>query len=256
MKSYAPPWTPRTRHGASGFYKNVARRMRGSASPTGSSVPHTMPRAVLRGFVTFEGIDGSGKSTVSVRVAGLLRERGAHVFLTGEPTSHWLGDAIRRAYEDDVGPLAESFLFLADRAMHVQDIRARIEAGDLVLCDRYADSTYAYQGARLEGVVPRPLEFLRRISEPWLLTPDLTILLRLSAEDGLARIADRAKRVRFEDQAFLTKVASNYDVLANDARFAVIDARKPIALVVDESRAIIEKRLASRGRREGRPGPR
>src|SRR6266545_7485707 len=108
---------------------------------------------MLTGFVTFEGIDGAGKTTVSRLVGDSFRSAGARVFLTTEPTATWLGDAVRRGYDDDVGPIAESFLFLADRAAHINEIRTHLENGELVLCDRYADSTYAYQGARLEGVV-------------------------------------------------------------------------------------------------------
>jgi len=199
---------------------------------------------VLKGFVTFEGIDGSGKSTVSRLVAESLGKRGEKVFLTGEPTHSWLGDAIRRAYHDDVGPLAESFLFLADRAAHLEEIRAHLARGELVLCDRYADSTYAYQAARLEGVVEEPMAFLKGVSEPWLLPPDLTILLRISAEAGLARIADRPNRVRFEDLSLLTKVAANYDVLAKSKRYIVVDAAKAKAAVVVDVIAAMEKRLA------------
>ncbi len=200
---------------------------------------------MLKGFVTFEGIDGSGKSTASRLVAESLEKRGERVFLTGEPTHSWLGDAIRRAYHDDVGPLAESFLFLADRAAHLEEIRAHLARGELVLCDRYADSTYAYQAARLEGVVERPIEFLQEISEPWVLPPDLTILLRISAEAGLARIADRPSKVRFEDRALLTKVAANYDRLAKSERYAVLDATRPKEEVVAETLRIIGNRLAS-----------
>lgn len=200
---------------------------------------------MLKGFVTFEGIDGSGKSTVSRIVAESLEKRGEKVFLTGEPTHSWLGDAIRRAYHDDVGPLAESFLFLADRAAHLEEIRAHLARGELVLCDRYADSTYAYQAARLEGVVGKPMAFLRGISEPWLLTPDLTILLRISAEKGLARIADRTNKVRFEDLSLLTKVAANYDVLAKSKRYTVVDATKAKDAVVADVIVAIEKRLAA-----------
>ena len=207
-----------------------------------------MPAAVRRGFVTFEGIDGAGKTTVSRLVAKTLQERGEHVLLTSEPTRHWTGEAVRRAYHDDVGPLAESFLFLADRAAHQAEIRAHLDAGELVLCDRYADSTYAYQGARLEGVVDRPLAFLQAISEPWVLRPDLTILLRLPAEAGLARIADRPDKVRFEELAFLKKVAANYDALAKGPRYAVLDAGAVPEALVKEAVAAIEKRLGGRAR--------
>ncbi len=203
-----------------------------------------MRSPVLQGFVTFEGIDGSGKSTVSRLVAEALEKRGEHVFLTSEPTHSWIGDAIRRAYRDDVGPLAESFLFLADRAVHLEEIRSHLARGELVLCDRYADSTYAYQAARLEGIVEHPMEFLRRISEPWLVPPDLTILLRISAEAGLARIAGRPSKVRFEDLSLLTQVAANYEVLAKSDAYVVIDATQSRDEVVEAVLGSIEARLA------------
>jgi dTMP kinase len=203
---------------------------------------------MLSGFVTFEGIDGSGKTTVSRSVAEALRSRGHPVFLTGEPTNTWIGDAVRWAYEHDVGPVAESFLFLADRAAHMAEIRAHLASSELVLCDRYADSTYAYQGARLEGVVGDPIAFLRRASEPWLLLPDLTILLRIPAHVAAARIAPRGNPIRLEDPELLKKVAANYDRLAKDSRIAAVDAMRPLEAVVSESIRLIEQRLErSRG---------
>ncbi len=203
---------------------------------------------VLKGFVTFEGIDGSGKTTVSRLVADELASRGARVLLTGEPTNLWTGDAVRRAYTDDLGPLAEAFLFLADRAAHQEEIRQHLRAGELVLCDRYADSTYAYQGARLEGVVDRPIAFLRQIARPWLLIPDLTILLRLPVDEGLRRIAARADHVRFERLSFLRKVARNYDVLSKSRRFVVLDARDELSSIVAQSVSAIERRVGARRR--------
>ena len=206
----------------------------------------TLSASVLRGFVTFEGIDGSGKTTVSRLVAKTLMARGARVFLTGEPTRRWTGQAVRRSYADDVGPLAESFLFLADRAAHLEEIRRHLDAGELVLCDRYADSTYAYQGARLRGIVKRPIPFLRRLTEPWLLPPDLTLLLRVPAALGLRRIADRPERVRFEELVFLRQVARNYDGLAKHRRFVVLDARGSKESVTEAAVHAIEGRLTHR----------
>lgn len=203
---------------------------------------------LLRGFVTFEGIDGSGKTTVSRRVAVALRERGEKVFLTGEPTKHWTGEAVRRSYADDVGPLAESFLFLADRAAHQEEIRRHLARGELVISDRYADSTYAYQGARLRGTVSRPIPFLRAMSDPWLLPPDLTLLLRIPADLGLRRIADRPAKVRFEEVAFLRRVARNYDTLAASRRFVVLDGRQALDRVVEQAIAAIDRRLGRRKR--------
>jgi len=201
---------------------------------------------VLSGFVTFEGIDGAGKTTVSRLVAESFRAAGVPVFLTTEPTATWLGDAVRRAYDDDVGPIAESFLFLADRAAHVDEIRAHLEKGELVLCDRYADSTYAYQGARLEGVVSDPVRFLQRASEAWIVPPDLTLLLRVPAELGLKRIQTRPNLIRFEDLAFLKKVAANYDRLARSRRFVVLDGARDAKAVAADAVAAIEKRIRRR----------
>lgn len=198
--------------------------------------------------MTFEGIDGSGKTTVSRLVVDALRARGENVFLTGEPTRQWTGKAVRRSYKDDVGPLAESFLFLADRAAHQEEIRRHLDAGQLVVCDRYADSTYAYQGARLEGVVDRPVEFLRKITNPWLLQPDITLFLRIPADLGLSRIADRVEKVRFEELAFLRKVARNYDVLARSRRYVVLDGRGTKEAVAQQAIAAIVRRLAARTR--------
>ena len=210
--------------------------------------PALIAAAVLKGFVTFEGIDGSGKTTVSRLVAEQLASRGEHVFLTGEPTKDWTGAAVRRAYRDDVGPVAESFLFLADRAAHQEEIRRELAAGGLVLCDRYADSTYAYQGARLAGVVKDPVAYLGRISRPWLLPPDLTLLLRVNPELGLRRISGRPDRARFEELTFLRTVARNYDALARQRRFVVLDARRDARVVATDAVAAIERRLASRRR--------
>jgi len=206
-----------------------------------------LPSRVLTGFVTFEGIDGAGKTTVSRLVAESFRAAGVPVFLTTEPTATWLGDAVRRAYDDDVGPIAESFLFLADRAAHVDEIRAHLEKRELVLSDRYADSTYAYQGARLEGVVRDPVRFLQRASEAWIVPPDLTLLLRVPAELGLKRIQTRPNLIRFEDLGFLKKVAANYDRLARSRRFVVLDGARDAKAVAADAVAAIEKRVRRQG---------
>jgi dTMP kinase len=137
-------------------------------------------------------------------------------------------------------------LFLADRAAHQEEIRQHLDAGELVLCDRYADSTLAYQGARLRGVVPQPIPFLRRMSAPWLVRPDLTVLLKIPAELGLRRIADRPSKVRFEELAFLRQVARNYDTLAKSRSFAVLDGRQSPEAVVQAAIAAIMRRLAWR----------
>lgn len=222
----------------------------GSATWTadGFMCPPLIAAPVLHGFVTFEGIDGSGKTTVARLVAETLASRGEKVFVTGEPTRLWTGEAVRRAFKDDVGPLAEAFLFLADRAVHQEEIRRHLDAGEIVLCDRYADSTYAYQGARLAGAVKDPIAFLKRMGRPWLLVPDLTFLLRVPAEIGLRRIAGRPDFVRFEELTFLRKVAKNYDALSKSRRFVVLDARKDPEAVAAAAVAAIERRFRPRRR--------
>lgn len=201
---------------------------------------------MLTGFVTFEGIDGSGKTTVSRLVAETFRGQGHSVFLTSEPTKSWLGNAVRRAVDVDVGAVAESFLFLADRAVHVGEIRSHLAKGELVLCDRYADSTYAYQGARLADAMSDPIRLLQRASEGWVLVPDLTILLRVPPELGIQRIESRADKIRFEDLVFLKKVAANYDRLAKARRFAVLDGKRTAVAVARDAVATIERRLIPR----------
>jgi dTMP kinase len=204
---------------------------------------------MLTGFVTFEGIDGSGKTTVSRLVAETLRSRGHSVFLTSEPTTGWLGDAVRRGIQEDVNVLSESFLFLADRAAHVPLIRSHVGRGELVICDRYVDSTFAYQGARLVGVVHDPIRFLKDASRGWVLPPDLTIFLRVPPKLAIERIKDRPSRIRFEDLALLRRVAANYDRLAKARRFAVLDGRRPAEVVSEDAVSAIERRVATRGSR-------
>jgi dTMP kinase len=204
---------------------------------------------MLTGFVTFEGIDGSGKTTVSRLVAETLRSRGHSVFLTSEPTTGWLGDAVRRGIQEDVNVLSESFLFLADRAAHVLLIRSHVGRGELVICDRYVDSTFAYQGARLVGVVHDPIRFLKDASRGWVLPPDLTIFLRVPPKLAIERIKDRPSRIRFEDLALLRRVAANYDRLAKARRFAVLDGTRPAKVVSEDAVSAIERRVATRGSR-------
>jgi dTMP kinase len=200
---------------------------------------------MLSGFVTFEGIDGSGKTTVSRLVAKKIGSLGHTVFLTGEPTKSWIGDAVRRAVDEDVNVVAESFLFLADRAVHIAEIRSHLARRELVLCDRYADSTYAYQGVRLAGVVPDPIRFLQEASEPWVLSPDVTILLRVPPELGMKRIEGRSSRVRFEDLAILKEVSATYDRLAKSPRFVVVDGARSAEAVAEDATAAILKRLTT-----------
>lgn len=204
----------------------------------------------MRGrFITFEGIDGCGKSTVSKLAAERLGREGVRTAWTCEPTGTWLGQAVKRGYAEKVGPFAEAFLFMADRVEHIKQIKGQMENGTVVLSDRYLDSTVAYQGAGLEdepglkGV--DALDWLRKAHQPFLLVPDLTIYLRVTPEVGLARLSGRAHLTKFEKLDFLRKVARNYDTIAQSepGRVKVLDAAGGLEKVVSASLAEIRKIL-------------
>ena len=187
-------------------------------------------------FITFEGIDGSGKSTVAKRVARRLEARGVRTVLTCEPTKTWLGDAVKASYEKEVSPFTELLLFLADRATHTENIKGWLGEGRVVICDRYSDSTFAYQSVSLEGALRRvtsdPIRWLEDVSRPFVLRPDLTVLLAVDPSVSLERI--RRKGTKFEKRGYLTKVAEAYMELArrDPKRFVVVDASKPLPEVL------------------------
>ena len=151
-----------------------------------------------------------------------------------EPTRTWRGDAVKWAIERDVDAVTESFLFLADREAHGREIRSWLERGELVLSDRYADSTYAYQGARLAAKRPDALDWLRDLSAPYVVPPDVTFFLAVPPDLALARIAGRERKVRFEELEFLRAVDANYRKLAREARFVTIDATRGVGEVAGE----------------------
>jgi dTMP kinase len=202
---------------------------------------------MMRGrFVTFEGIDGCGKSTVSRRVLARLRKEGISCTWTCEPTGSWLGDAVRRGWAENVGPFAEAFLFMADRVEHVEKMSAWMARGRLVISDRYIDSTLAYQSAGVdESLTPGMMDWIRRAHPPFILLPDLTLYLRVTPEQGISRLSGRKGRTKFEKLGFLRRVARNYDAIAagEPGRVRVMDASRKIDAVVEDSLAQIRKIL-------------
>lgn len=195
----------------------------------------------MAGFVVFEGIDGCGKSSVSKLVAKRL---GPRAVLTSEPTHSWLGEAVRKGDPKRVSPYTDALLFMADRAIHTQEISKLITKGRIVVCDRYYHSTVAYQAAALEDVFEGDafkwlLDANLRIS----LHPDLTILLTIPPELGLKRISGRRRLSRWEKLGFLKKVNRNYLKLARlDEDIVKVDATKDLESVVDEALALIRGR--------------
>lgn len=185
-------------------------------------------------FITFEGIDGSGKSTQLRLLASDLRLRGLEVVATREPGGTALGDRLRAALldtQEQVDPLAELLVFAADRAQHVRTLlRPALESGHIVLSDRYADATVAYQGAG-RGFAPEIIRDVVALATGGL-KPDLTLIFDVSVVAGLDRARQRAKKGRktdrldTEDAAFHTRVRNAYLELAaaEPARVRLIDA--------------------------------
>ncbi len=208
----------------------------------------------MRGkFITFEGIDGSGKSTQVEILAGELRSGGIDVLTTREPGGTPLGQRLREAFletEETVAPLAELLLFAADRAQHVEHlIRPALASGRTVISDRYADATRAYQGAG-RGFDRELTERLITLATGGL-EPDLTVFFDLSVEAALARMRGRENvneqpnRMDLEAAAFYEKVRAEYLAIAarEPERFKVIDADASIAEVAARVRAAVSDAL-------------
>jgi dTMP kinase len=188
-------------------------------------------------FITFEGIDGSGKSTQMRLLAERLRAEGHDVLEAVEPGGTAIGRQIRRilldAANQDLRPTAELLLYFASRAQNVDEcILPALAAGKIVLCDRFTDSTLAYQGFA-RGLGEEAVLALDRIACHGL-TPDLTLLIDLDVESGLARAQKRnaggdAAETRMDDQSleFHRKVREAYLALAKQYadRFRTIDGR-------------------------------
>ncbi|MFB6084618.1 MAG: dTMP kinase [Halorientalis sp.] len=192
-------------------------------------------------LVTLEGIDGSGKTTVW---EGLREELDGRVTFTREPTDSWYGEAVARSIADaDADPLAELFLYTADHADHLSRVvRPALEAGDLVVSDRYSDSRYAYQGATLDGTVEDPMAYVQRVHEPFTRAPDLTLYFDVPPEAGAERSGATNK---FEAADYLARVQDNYERLidAEPERFVRIDAtRSPEAVLATAVEAIERRR--------------
>lgn len=203
-------------------------------------------------FITIEGPDGGGKTTQAERLATHLSSEGQAVHLTREPGGTWLGERLREVLLARTGtpsvtdPMADAFLFNAARRQLVGEvIQPALTAGTTVICARFADSTLAYQGYG-SGL---PLARLRALADIATdgLTPDLTIILDLPVEAGLARQAP-GDVTRFEaefDLAFHRRVREGFRTLAagEPARFVIIDATAPIDVVAAAIRAVVEERL-------------
>lgn len=189
-------------------------------------------KQVMKRFVTFEGIDGSGKSTVSKLVYNKLKSSGHDVIYTFEPTNSLIGKRVQKCIETKTDPFVTTFTFIADRIQHCKKIQKWLDEGKIVICDRYAESTYAYQGAQMQNLIDNPLKWLKELSKDLIINPDRTFVFLIDPKVSLARIQNRDKLIPFEKIDFLEKVNKNYMKLAVGKRFMKIDASKGVDEIV------------------------
>jgi len=213
-------------------------------------------------FITFEGIDGSGKSTQLRLLGNFLKANGCDALLTREPGGTTLGLRLRAALLDameEVDPLTELLVFAADRAQHVRRLlRPALENGKVVFSDRYADATVAYQGAG-RGFAPELIAQIVELATEGL-KPDLTLLFDVSIDESTTRTTRRSTsktstaktprdRLDIENADFHTRVRDAYlqIALAEPERVKLIDSSGPVEKTQERVRGIIVPFLQSRG---------
>lgn len=201
-------------------------------------------------FVTFEGGEGAGKTTLIDTIAAQLKTTGRIILKTREPGGTQLGEEIREILlkhrKEPLSPYSELSLFLASRSQHIREvIRPALDQGMVVLCDRFNDSTIAYQGAARGLGTEKVAAFCDFISEG--LVPNLTLYLDIDPESGLKRAKNaRAQdRIELENLEFHRKIRDAYLHLAkaHPKRFYRLDASQPPAIVFDEAMQRIRKHV-------------
>ena len=198
-------------------------------------------------FITFEGADGCGKTTQSKLVQEYLENSGYEVVWTREPGAKGLGQKIRELllhYDGDVAPMCEAFLFLADRAQHIEHlIKPAVDEGKIVICDRHTDSTIAYQGyGRGEDI--KQLEYLNNLATGSI-KPDLTFVFDVATDVAQKRVGDEKDRMESAGIEFHKKVREGYLEIAKQEpeRVKVIDANNNIERVFEDTKKILERFL-------------
>jgi len=207
----------------------------------------------LKGFfITIEGGEGSGKSTLLDRLVETFSNEGHSVLLTHEPGGSDIGKQIRKwvlehEHKVPLDPLAELMLFLADRAQHIREvIRPALEEGKIVFCDRFNDSTVAYQGFGRGLDVPRVQEICELVAGD--VKPFVTILLDVDPYVGLDRVkkeSDHLDRIESEKLAFHEQLHHGFHWLheQDPERIRLVDASKPIDDVYRNALELIQDRL-------------
>jgi dTMP kinase len=198
-------------------------------------------------FIAIEGIDGSGKTTISRMLYSYLKETGFDTYLTKEPTDSFniaRRDEISRDPEDGVNLF---FQFTLDRFKHQREIGKQIGEGKTVICDRYILSSYCYQGPVIESALgsrEKAIKWMEEVSGIITVRPDVTVYLKLTPETAVRRVSKRSVLSGFENESFLALVSSYYDYLAQPP-VIVIDAERGIGQVFDDVIVQLKKRIGS-----------
>ncbi|MBU3070454.1 dTMP kinase [Aestuariicella sp. G3-2] len=208
---------------------------------------------IARGkFITLEGTEGVGKTTNRQYIQNYLEAKGIPLCVTREPGGTPLAEEVRELLlskrDETVDEQAELLLVFAARAQHLnQVIVPALERGEWVLCDRFTDATYAYQGAG-RGLSLSTIETLEQLVQGDL-RPDLTIVLDIDVETGLARAGQRAALDRFESEAveFFHRVRAGYQqrVAANPSQYAVVDAGQSLEDVQQDIKSVLDGLLSA-----------
>ena len=198
-------------------------------------------------FITFEGADGCGKTTQIELLNKYLQEKGLETLVTREPGAKGLGEKLREIllnYDGEVSSNCESFLFLADRAQHVDClIKPALKENKIVLCDRHTDSTVAYQGYGRQ----LDLERIKALNEIAVngLKPDLTIVFDIDIETSMQRVGKTKDRMESAGTDFFNRVREGYLAIAKDEpdRVKVINSSDTIEKIHKQVIALVEQLL-------------
>ncbi|MEM1724491.1 MAG: dTMP kinase [Thermoplasmata archaeon] len=185
-------------------------------------------------FITLEGIDGSGKTSIAKKLANFYEENGKNVFLTEEPTKLIMD--VKSLMEKDLDVFSRIFIFMADRVEHIKLIKEKISSGYIVICDRYVDSTLAYQGAIIKNILngnENAYNYMMNIYRPFSLEPDKIIYLDVDPRKGIER-KDKNKREYFEKLEYLKEVRNYYIYLSKIRNYIVIDSNNSLENVWNE----------------------
>ncbi|PCJ26055.1 MAG: dTMP kinase [SAR86 cluster bacterium] len=203
-------------------------------------------------FITIEGIEGVGKSTNIATLTKFLEEKGVEYIVTREPGGTELAEKIRELLleisEESITELSELLLVFAARAQHIEKlIKPALQSGKWVVCDRFTDATFAYQGGG-RGLDQKIISALQSMVQDEL-RPDLTIILDLDPETGLERATKRGSLDRFEQEKieFFARVRQSYlDIAAAEPqRCVVVDASKPLEAVKSDLLNMLEQKLGT-----------